>query len=323
MSGNPVKVPPPRCIPAKYREEIKQLQTMLDKSIIKHSKSLWMSPAVIVPKFSGFVLIIGNWIRRPSLPDEVQDKLAGSKVFSTVDLHSGYWQVPVSPEDCEKTAFCPGPGMGLYEFCRMPFGLSRAPSSFQHLMEKMLQGLPFVTIYLDDVLVHSPIETSHKENVDVAFKCLLDAEEFKMPHRDDHCTGMYFQVLVCHLKIHAWYVTWSWKGTRWPAPTNPTEVHQFLGLASYYRCYIPQFANIASPLYTLTQADITFAWNDDCVDASEILKQCCASLFWSRCCRVYTPNWVGLGAVLEQDGHPIAYVSWSLTTITLLFIVSA
>ena len=65
------------------------------------------------------------------LPDEVQDRLAGSPIFSTLNLHSGYWYLPVNPVDREKTAFCPGPGMGLYEFCRMPFGLSSAPSSFQ------------------------------------------------------------------------------------------------------------------------------------------------------------------------------------------------
>ena len=58
------------------------------------------------------------------LPDEVQDKLAGSTIFSTLDLQSGYWQVPVSPSDQEKTTFCPGPGMGLFQFRRMPFGLT-------------------------------------------------------------------------------------------------------------------------------------------------------------------------------------------------------
>ena len=59
------------------------------------------------------------------LPDEVQDRLSGSKVFSKLDVHSGYCQLPVKEEDCIKTAFCPGPGMGLYEFCRMPFGVNR------------------------------------------------------------------------------------------------------------------------------------------------------------------------------------------------------
>ena len=96
------------------------------------------------------------------LPDEVQDCLAGSTVFSTLDLQSGYWQLPLDPDDYEKTAFCPGPGMGLYHFCRMPFGLSGAPSSFQRLMDTIFQGLPFVTKYIDDVLVHSTNPVEHR-----------------------------------------------------------------------------------------------------------------------------------------------------------------
>ena len=131
---------------------------MLDKGVIRHSKSSWMAPAVFVPKKSGQVQTridyreLNKRMTKDSyplpLPDEVQDRLAGSTVFSTLNLHSGYWQLPVNPADREKTAFCLGPGMGLYEFCRMPFGLSDAPRSFQHLMDKTLQGLSFMTIYL-------------------------------------------------------------------------------------------------------------------------------------------------------------------------------
>ena len=70
---------------------------------------------------------------------------------SGFDLHSGYWQLPVKEEDCIKTAFCPGPGIGLYEFCRIPFGVTGGPSSFQRLMDKVLHGLPFATSYIDHV----------------------------------------------------------------------------------------------------------------------------------------------------------------------------
>ena len=99
------------------------------------------------------------------LPDKVQDRLSESKVFSELDLHSGYWQLPVKEEDCIKTAFCPGPGMGLYEFCRMPFGVTGGPSSFQRLMDKVLHGLPFATSYIDDVLVHSPNMKCHLQHL--------------------------------------------------------------------------------------------------------------------------------------------------------------
>ena len=105
----------------------------------------------------------------------------------------------------------------------------------------------------------------------------------------------------------------------WPTPTNPTEVSQFLGLASYYR----QFANIASPLYSLTHDGMTFSWNGDCVNAFEMLKQCLTKapvlsypLFGPNAAEFILEtdaSAVGLGAVLEQDGHPIAYASRSLT----------
>ena len=107
---------------------------------------------------------------------DVQDRLAGSTVFSTVILHSGYWQLPVNPVDREKIPFCPGRSMGLYEFCRVTFRLSDAPGSFQCLMDKTVQGLSFVTIYLDDILVHSKDEDTHREHLDIVFKHLLDAE---------------------------------------------------------------------------------------------------------------------------------------------------
>ena len=184
-AGTPVRVPPRR-IPAHYREEIdKQITTMLAQGIIKESSSPWMAPAVFVLKKSGDLRLcidyreLNKKTKKDAyplpLPDEVQDRLAGSTIFSTLDLQSGYWQLPVSPTDREKTAFCPGPGMGLFEFCRMPFGLSGAPSSFQRLMDKVLRGLPFVTIYLDDILVHSESPGRHKQHLQMVFERLTAA----------------------------------------------------------------------------------------------------------------------------------------------------
>ena len=90
-------------------------------------------------------------------------------MFSTLDLHSGYWQLPVAETDRPKTAFCPGPGMGLYQFCHMPFGLSGAPASFQRLMDSVLRGLPFASTYLDDILVYSPNVECHKDHLQQVF----------------------------------------------------------------------------------------------------------------------------------------------------------
>ena len=109
---------------------------MLQKGIIVESSSSWMAPAVYVRKKTGELRLCVDYreLNKRTHKDEVQDHLSGSVIFSKLDLQSGYWQVPVDHVDQEKTAFCPGPGMGLFQFTRMPFGLSGAPSSFQRLM---------------------------------------------------------------------------------------------------------------------------------------------------------------------------------------------
>ena len=109
-----------------------------------------------------------------TLPDEVQDQLSGSTIFSTLDLQSGYWQLPVNTTDQENTAFSPGPGMGLYKFRRMPFGLTGAPSSFQSLTDKIFRVLSFFTTYVDEILVHSADE-EHSHHFREVFQHLADA----------------------------------------------------------------------------------------------------------------------------------------------------
>ena len=89
-------------------------------------------------------------------------------------LHSGLtvWQLPVHTADRDNTAFSPGPGMGLFQFRRMPFGLTGAPASFQRLMDKVCRGLPFTTTYLDNVLVHSASMQEHAEHLRLVFERL-------------------------------------------------------------------------------------------------------------------------------------------------------
>ena len=95
-------------------------------------------------------------------------------MFSKLDLHSGYWQLPVSEEDCLKTAFCTGPGMGLYEFCRMPFGVTGGSSSFQRLMSRCDMDYHLRPVLLMmDVLVHSPNMKCHLQHLQQVFERLV------------------------------------------------------------------------------------------------------------------------------------------------------
>ena len=258
------------------------------------------------------------------LPDEVQDRLTGSTVFSTLDLQCGYWQMPVNPDNRAKTAFCPGPGMGLFEFTRMPFGLTGAPSSFQRLMDKLFRDLPYVTTYIDDVLVHSSSEELHIQHLREVFRRLKAA-------------GLTLRGRKCHIGMtkvpylgHVFSATGMAPDQEkvraireWPVPNDVTEVRRFLGLASYYQRYIYQFSHIAAPLHSLIQKHTEFVWTPECQTAFITLKEKLmqapilvyprfdsnAPLFVLQT----DASSVGVGAVLEQDGKVVAYASRALT----------
>ena len=334
-TGNPVKIPPRR-IPAHYREKVeKQIQEMLNQGIITESSSPWMAPAVFVPKKTGDIRICIDYrqLNKKSvkdayplpLPDEVQDRLSGCTIFSTLDLQSGYWQLPVHIADQEKTAFCPGPGMGLYQFTRMPFGLCGAASSFQRLMDKVMRGLSFVTTYQDDILIHSKDEKSHRCHLQEVFERLTQAGLTLRGRKC--CIGMPKVSYLGHVfsatgmspdphKIEAIL--------DWPRPTSATTLRQFLGLASYYRRYIQNFADIAAPLHALTQKTTPFLWSHECENAFTTLKSCltqapvlafpCFSTDSEQFTVHTDASGVGLGAVLEQGGQVISYASRSLTS---------
>ena len=332
--GSPVRVPPRR-IPAHYKAQVQeQIQDMLNKGIIEESSSSWLAPVVVVPKKSGEIRLCVDYRQLNKktskdayplpLPDEVQDCLAGSTVFSTLDLQSGYWQMPVHEEDIPKTAFCPGPGMGLFQFTRMPFGLTGAPSSFQRLMNRIFRNLPFVTTYIDDILVHSADIEQHKDHLRQVFQKL---QESGLTLRGQKCHfGMTKVTYLGHIFSGSGMMpdTQKIKAVQdWPIPTTVTAVRQFIGLASYYRRYIKDFATIAAPLHNLTQKGNDFTWSEECTVAFDLLKQKLTQapiLVFPNFSKKATPFVVytdasstGIGAVLEQDNHVIAYASRTLT----------
>ena len=163
----------------------------------------------------------------------------------------------------------------------MPFGLSGPQSPFQRLMDMVLRGLPFITIYLDDILVHSANKELHSQHLQGVFKRLASA-------------GVTLRGKKCHIGM----TTVSYLGhvlsgsgmspdpkkvqavKEWPVPTNATEVRQFLGLASYYRRYIQQFSDIAAPLNALTQKEHTLSGRKS---VSKHLKRLNNTLFKHRC----------------------------------------
>ena len=332
-TGTPVKVPPHR-IPAHCRAEVEeQIQTMLKEGIITESSSPWMSPAVFVRKKNGDVRICVDYraLNKQTVkdayplprPDEVQDRLAGCTIFSTLDLRSGYWQLPVHKEDQAKTAFCPGPGLGLFQFHRMPFGLSGAPASFQRLMDRICRDLPFATTYLDDLLFHSRTLQDHREHLHILFERLSRAG---LTLRGDKCTiGLTKVKYLGHLFLAKGMEPDPQKVAAvsdWDIPNNVGELRSFLGLASYYRRYIYQFADVAAPLNHLTNKGVHFVWDNNCQLAFETLKKSLTQApvlaypnFSSSASQFQLQtdaSAIGLGAILEQGGKVVAYASRTL-----------
>ena len=193
--------------------------------------------------------------------DACHDSLGGNTYFSSLDMRSGYWQVPVREEDIDKTCFVTRKGM--FGFRVLPFGLCNAPSTFQRLVDMALAGLTWeiCLAYLDDLIIFSRTFDQHIERLQRVFDRLVQAGLKLKPSK---CA--LFQRRVKFLgsivsgegiepdpeKVQA--------VAQWPTPQNVTEVRAFVALASYYRRHIKSFAEIARPLHELTKKDVRFYW---------------------------------------------------------------
>ena len=326
-----------RRMPQLRRQEAKNLlDDMLDRSVIQPSSSPWASPVVLVPKKDGSFRFCIDYrrvnavTRKDAYPlprvDDTLDTLAGSKWFSTLDLLSGYWQVEVSPEDREKTAFCTHEG--LFEFRVMPFGLCNAPATFQRLMDTVLAGLQWSScvVYLDDTVIPGTTFQAHVANLRAVFGRLKGANLKLKPRKCRFCVREvnFLGHIVSADGVRTDPIKTE-KVSTWPQPTSRRELQQFLGLAGYYRRFVPNFAAVAKPLYQLTEKNAKFAWDDRADEAFKDLRQrlvTAPTLAFPDYSRPFILDTdasdVGIGGVLSQkqeDGSErvIAYGSRTLS----------
>ena len=284
-SAKPIRQKPRR-IPIHMQDEVnKIMEGMLEQGIIEPSSSPWQSPVVLVRKADNTLRFCVDYRKvnevttkdSYNIPNitESLDYLSGAKYYCSLDLASGYWQVEMSSDDKEKTAFAT-PYHGLYQFNVMPFGLCNAPGTFERLMENVLAGLQFKTllIYLDDIIIPCKTFKEGLEHLATVFSRFKTAG-LKLKPRKCHL----FQKEVKYLghkvsengiqtdpeKIEA--------VKAWPTPTNVHEVRSFIGLCSYYRKFIKSFSEVAEPLHRLTRKNQTFTWSRECEAAFTLLKE--------------------------------------------------
>jgi hypothetical protein len=178
--GRPIWAKARRLDPDKLRVAEAEFRALEKMCIVRRSNSSWSSPLHMVPKQDGSFRPCGDYRRLntvteddkyplPSLLDFSAD-LAGCTVFSKLDLVKGYHQIPMSAADIPKTAICTP--FGLFEYLFMPFGLKNAAQTFQRLMDRLFRHLPFVFVYLDDILVASRSDEEHLDHLRQVFEIL-------------------------------------------------------------------------------------------------------------------------------------------------------
>ena len=258
--------------PAAYTEEVnKQIKKLLEDGIIRPSRSAWTAPVWVVPKktdASGekkFRMVIDyRKINEKTTSDRypmpeisyVIDQLKGQKYFSTLDLASGFHQIKMKDDDIQKTAF--SINNGKYEFTRMPFGLKNAPATFQRAIDDVLREHigKICYVYIDDVIVFGKTLEEHLVNLNIIlntlnranFKIQLDKSEFL--HSDVEFLGYIISsegIKPNHKKIEVI--------RKFPEPKTIKDLKSFLGMMSYYRRFVKDFAKIAKPLTNLLRGE--------------------------------------------------------------------
>ena len=328
--------------PGMYQTVKKLLTDMKEADVIQESQSPWAAPMVLVKKKDGTIRFcvdyrkLNDITHKDAYPlpriEESLTALGSAAYFSTLDLTSGYWQVPMAVEDREKTAFVTP--MGLFEFKSMPFGLCNAPATFQRLMERCLGHLNFqsVLLYLDDVIVYSKSYQEHLTHLSDVFQVLIQH-------------GLKVKPSKCHLlkpQVHYLGHVVSAEGVQpdpakvevvknWPIPRTVKDIRSFLGFSGYYRRFIPHFAQIAEPLTSLLRGTAKGNYNGklpvEWAKEQEVAFQALKHLLteppilaypdYTQPFRLYTDaSFEGLGAVLSQmqgkQERVIAYASRNL-----------
>ena len=281
--SRPIKLPNRR-IPLHYKDDLQEkIDAFLEKKLITPCQSPYSAPAMLVPKKNGKLRLVLDYrqLKKQTIKscwpihsiEEIFDILEGSEYFTTMDMSWGFYQLPMEEGSQDFTAF--STPFGSFKWLRMPMGLTGSPKTFQSLMEQFLVGLAWKTTvpHLEDCIIFSSTAEEHIERIREVLERFRSANLKINPTK---CELFGARVpFLGHIiskngleadpdKIAA--------VEKFPIPTNPTEVKSFLGLCSYYRRYVQNFAEIAQPLLKASEVTANFNWAPEAQDAFETLK---------------------------------------------------
>ena len=327
----------PRSVPYAIRGAIeKDLERLENLGVIeKINYSDWAAPIVAVPKADGGIRICGDYkvtvnpvlqVDQYPVPrvEDLFATLAGGQKFSKLDLSQAYQQVLLEPASRKYVTV--NTHRGLYQYNRLPFGVASAPAVFQQTMEKILQGLPRVVVYIDDILVTGRNDEEHLQTLE---QVLARLQKYGLRLKREKCSFLtpsveYLGYLVDKEGLHATAAKVE-AVTQAPEPRNVQELRSFLGLVNYYAKFIHHLSTITQPLNHLLCQKVPWKWTKECQRAFLELKEQLAS---SEVLVHYDPQLplkldcdasaYGVGAVLSHvfpDGgeRPVAYASRTLT----------
>lgn len=287
--SNPISIRQYRT-PEHHKKELKrQLEELEEKGIISKCDSPWNSPAFLVPKKDGkdgkkqFRLVIDykalNRVIQPTaypipLIDEIIDQMRNSTLFTTLDLYGAFHQVPLEEKSKQYTAF--STSYEKYCFNSAPFGLVSSPYAWLKTIHKVLYGLigHNVFVYMDDIIIFSPDLNTHIQTLN---RVLEKLTESKLKLKLDKSKFLKERVHYLGYIISSEGLMADPKKTeaidRFPIPKNVKEVQTFLGMCNYYRRYIPNYADIAKPLYELCKKNMPFSWSKKCIQSFDQFKK--------------------------------------------------
>lgn len=322
--------------PARQKMVEEELDRMLELKIVEPSKSPWSSPVVLLDKPDGSRRFCINFkaLNSVTKPDayplpkvsHILDRLRDARYLSSLDIKSAFWQIPLDPASKEKTAFTV-PGRGLYHFNAMPFGLHNAPATWQRFIDSVLgpELEVNVFVYLDDIIIVSSDFDTHLQILD---KVLGRLKQAKLTLNKAKC-----QFCRSELKYLGYMV--DGEGLRVdpdkvesilniPAPKSAKEVRQFVGTASWYRRFIPDFSTRLYPLTSMLKKGKKFEWTEEAQNSWDDIRSCLVKSPILTCPNFDKPftiacdaSGVGLGAVLSQETEKgevvVAYASRTLS----------